>query len=195
MKTKFISLLILSALLIPALSSAQGKDIRMGSTTPGVHEPGTGLENPELKAEMQGNATSTARRSMVANAIQEMEMIANRAGGIGDQIRVIAQSQNKTDGEAEDALTIAQQRRGFARFFVGPNYTQLKTVEDRLQTHTQNMEQLKTLRDQVQNASDKANLDKQIQVMEEVKTELENSVAQEQKGFSLFGWLNRLINK
>ncbi len=209
LKNIFAILIVFTILLAPAVSGAQQEQ-------KGVHEPGTGLENPELKETAQGtgqgldgevaenkqemnekqlqlNEEAGLRRSRVANSVQEMEMMATRNGGLGDQIRVIAQNQNRIQEEAEDALEVAQQRKGFARFLIGPNYGQLKDVEERLENHTQNLEELKTLRDQILVPSDKLLLDQQIETMEQIKTELEEAVNEDQKGFSLFGWLNRII--
>jgi len=169
----------------------------------GIHEPGTGLGEPQLKQINQGigrgsenqNERAVSRRSRVANSVQEMEKIATRNQGIGDQVRVIAQNQNKNQEEAENALETAQKRSGFARFFIGPNYGQLKTVEEKLENHTQNLSELKELRNQIYYASDQTLLDEQIEVMEQIKQELENEVLENKKGFSLFGWLAKILAK
>jgi len=200
MKKTITILFILAILLAPAVSDAQqnqqGKQAQQG-----IHEPGTGLEDPELKQAGQGtgqgsqNERAVSRRSRVANAVQEMERVATRNQGIGDQVRVIAQNQNRIQEEAENALETAQKRSGFARFFIGPNYKKLKTVEERLENHTQNLAELEELKEQIQVASDKNLLDEQIQVMEEIKQELENEVMENKKGFSLFGWLSKLLTK
>jgi len=68
-------------------------------------------------------------------------------------------------------------------------------VEDRLENHTENLAELKELKDQVLSSTDQGSLDEQIQVMEEIKAELENEIQEESRGFSLFGWLNRLLNR
>ena len=196
MKKILIVLFVLTILIVPAVSYAQ-------QNQKGVQETSTGTEGSELKGSGQDaaqdpqsqNETAVTRRSRVANAVQEMEGIATRNQGIGDQIRVIAQNQNRIQEEAEDALETAQKRSGFARFFIGPDYAQLKTVEERLKNHSQNLAELKELREQIQVNQDKDLLDEQIQVMEEIKQELQNEVTKDKKGFSLFGWLSRLLTE
>ena len=192
MKKIFVTLVMFGLLISPAFVDAQQK---------GIHEPGTGLEDPALKESMQGtgqglqdqNEMSISRRSRVANTVQEIEKIANRNQSIGNQIRVIAQNQNKIQEEAENALQTAQKRGNFSRFLIGPNYGQLKTVEDRLENHNQNLTELKELSDQIENEEDSLLLDQQINIMEEIKIELEEAVSEDQKGFSLFGWFNRFL--
>ena len=215
--------------------------IGLAQAAQGIHEPGTGLENPELMQENRGtgqgtqvqpevtsqvqnqgatqpqlqntqaaqvqnraadgqgdgnaNQQAVTRRSRVANAVQEMLQVADRSGGLGEQIRTVAQNQNRIQVEAEDALAAAQARGKFARFFIGPNYQQLKTVEDRLATHVQNMAELSQLRGQIRSTADQATLDQQLQIMEQIKQELENEVLADQKGFSLFGWLVKAFVK
>jgi len=169
----------------------------------GVHEPGTGLAEPELKQVNQGTGQGAqnqsdramSRKSRVAEAVQAMERIATRNQGIGDQVRVIAQNQNRIQAEAEDALQTAQARNGFTRFLLGPNYKQLKTVEEKLANHTQNLAELKELRNQIQLVADKTTLDEQIAAMEEITAELENEILENEQGFSLFGWLSRFLAK
>jgi len=200
MKKILTFLFILSILFVPAFTYAQ-QDRQSGQSQQGIHEPGTGLEDPELRELNQGteqgaqnqDERATSRSSRVSNAVQEMERISVRNQGIGDQVRVIAQNQNRIQQEAEDALESAQKRNGFTRFFIGPNYGQLKTVEDRLENHTQNLAELKELKEQIQNTSDKSSLDEQIAIVEEVIQGLGDEVLENKKGFSLFGWLARIL--
>lgn len=184
----------------PGAETPEMDNVPRGDTTNEQAEEENSNESRQSqqdKEEMQRILRERAaeRRSEVANAVQEMERIATRNMGIGEQIRVIAQNQNQIQEEAEDALQKAEKRGGFSKFLIGPNYGQLKAIEERLENHTQNLEELKTLREQIQTTSDQQLLDKQIQVMEQIKTELENAVAENQKGFSLFGWLNRMLSR
>ncbi len=151
-------------------------------------------KNINQKSQAQ-NERALSRRSQVANAVQAMERVATNNQGIGDQVRIIAQNQNKIQEEAEKALKTTQKRGGFAKFLIGPNYGEIKTVEDRLENHVQNVNELKTLKEQIQDSPDAVLLDKQIQVMEEVTAELRGEVASEKRGFSLFGWLFRLLSR
>ncbi|MBU4331657.1 hypothetical protein KKD20_00835 [Patescibacteria group bacterium] len=200
MKKITTSLFIISILLVPAVSNAQ-QNQQGKQDQPGINEPGAGLEDSELEESGQGmgqgsqnqNEGAVSRRSRVANTAQEMERIAARNQGVGSQIRVIAQNQNRIQEEAENALQTAQKRSGFARFLIGPNYKQLKTVEERLENHTQNLAELEALKEQIQSSTDKSLIDEQIQAMEEVKQELENEITENRKGFSLFGWLSKLL--
>ena len=135
------------------------------------------------------------RRSRVANAVQEMLAVADRNPGIGQQVRTIAQNQNQEQEEMEGALQTTKKRSGIVKFFIGPNYKELKKVEDRLENHKNRLEELKGLRAQLENSADAEVLTQQIQTMEQIGAELENEVNQEKQGISLFGWLFRWMAK
>ena len=235
---------------------ADGQNIEtQGSAGPsGIHEPGTGLENPEIKAENQGtgqalqntnmvnqpmvNGTGTPiqqrlrdgseagdevrnqgeekqmrsqvetstgklvgsqnaeqRRSQVANAVQAMLQIADRNGGIGQQVREIAQTQTQNQEKLEAGLAKVQSRSKLAKFFFGPNYGEIKNAEKLLTQNQEQIAQLNQLKAQVANEGDAQSLTEQIQVLEQANAEIQNSLDQSQQGFSLLGWAFKLFAK
>ena len=153
-----------------------------------------GQEGDSLSGQGSQTGASELRRSRVSNAVQSMLEVAERNQGVGQQIRNITQTQVQVQEQAEEALELAQQRKGFMKFLIGPDYSRLKTVEDRLEQHNQNLEELKVLKEEVESEEDVALFDEQIQVMEDVKQELEGELTESESGFSLFGWMNRMFN-
>jgi len=235
---------------------AAGQNIEtQGSAGPsGIHEPGTGLENPEIKAENQGTgqalqntnmvnqpmvngtgtpvqqrlrdgsevgdevrnqgeekqmrnqvATSTGklvgsqnaeqRRSQVANAVQAMLQIADRNGGIGQQVKEIAQTQNQNQEKLEAGLEKVRSRSLFAKFFIGANYGEINKTKKLLGQNQEQIAQLNQLKIQVVNEADAQSLAEQIQVLEQVNLEIQNSLDQSQQGFSLLGWAFKMFAK
>ena len=147
------------------------------------------------KGQNQASDKATQRRSRVANAVQEMLQVAERNQGVGQQIRTIAQAQNQNQEKIETEMKQVKNRGRLKKFFFGPDYKNLNSVEDRLANHEQKLEELKQIANQVTNEADVIKLQEQITVMEQVKDELEKETIEERKGFSLFGWLNRMISK
>jgi len=234
-----VSVIIVMLMLMPLVSFAAKE------TQKGIHEPGTGIAEPELKEAGQGtgqgmeaqnqvmlqnqgeeqqNAVqfqqdaqagqkamgenaqgnkgqnqasdqAVQRRSRVANAVQEMLKVAERNQGVGQQIKTIAQNQNQNQEEIETTMEQVKNRGRLKKFFFGPDYKNINSVEDRLANHEEKLEQLKQLALQITNAADVATLQGQIEVMEQIGVELENEITEESKGFSLFGWLNKMISK
>lgn len=180
----------------------------------GIHEPGTGLKDLELKEPGQGSgqgavgknaqagrgqemqaAGAAQRRSLAAGAFQEMLEIAERNQGVGERIRNIAQAQNQNHEQIESAMEQVRNRGRLKKFFFGPDYKSLKAIESSLASHADKLAQLKELALQMIDESEAERLQKQISVMEKIEAELEGEAEQESKGFSLFGWLARLINR
>ena len=71
----------------------------------------------------------------------------------------------------------------------------MKTVEKQLENNVKNLAELGGLKEQIQNSSDKILLDEQIKIMEIVKQEMLHAVAVNKKGFSLFGWIAKILAK
>jgi hypothetical protein len=137
---------------------------------------------------------SVQKRSQVANAVQAMLQIADRNGGIGQQVRVIAQSQTQNQTKLEANIEKIQSRGGFAKFFVGPNYGEIKNAQKTLEQNKEQIRQLNQIRVQLSNQGDQQQLVAQIRILEQANLEIENSLTDAKGGFSLFGWLNKLIS-
>ncbi|MEA3399290.1 MAG: hypothetical protein U9R00_02120 [Patescibacteria group bacterium] len=143
--------------------------------------------------EETGSTNAIQRRSRVANVVQAMLQVSERNEGIGKQIRVIAQNQNKEMEEIEEDLQSVKQRNKFLRFLIGPKYGQIKSIEERLEENSGRLEELIALKEGLL-AEDVEIIDAQIQAMKEIKEELLTELNLEESGFTLFGWLVKLFN-
>ncbi|MFH1656789.1 MAG: hypothetical protein ABH956_03390 [Candidatus Nealsonbacteria bacterium] len=142
-----------------------------------------------------GSIISKQRKSQVAIAVQEMLQLAERNSGIGQQVKIIAQNQIQNQEKLEESLQKVQSRGGFAKFFVGPNYGEIKNAKKILEQNREQINQLNQVKNQLNNQSDQQQLTEQIQTLEQANLEIENSLGTEQKGFSLFGWMFKLFFK
>lgn len=133
------------------------------------------------------------RRSQVANAVHQMLQVADRVGGIGEQVRVIAQSQQQNHEEVEAKLERIKERSGFAKFFIGPKYDEIEKAKDLLEQDKDKIKDLEDLKSVLTNEEDKAKITEQVEVIKKAMTEVENIIGEEQKGFSLFGWLAKVF--
>lgn len=133
------------------------------------------------------------RRSQVANAVHQMLQVADRVGGIGQQVRVIAQSQQENHEEVEAKLEKIKERSGFAKFFIGPKYDEITKAKELIKQDKDKIKNLEDLESVLTNEEDKAKITEQIEVIKKAMTEVENIVGEEQKGFSLFGWLAKIF--
>lgn len=153
------------------------------------NEEQQGGQNDQKTKPESGSTVSAQRRSAVANAVQEMLQVADRNGGIGQEVKTIAQAQNQNQEKIEASLTKVQSRSGFAKFLIGPNYGEIKNAEKLLEQNREQIKQLNEIKSQLTNQGDEQTLATQIQTLEQANSEIENSLTKEKGGFSLFGWL------
>ncbi|KKP70698.1 MAG: hypothetical protein UR69_C0003G0037 [Candidatus Moranbacteria bacterium GW2011_GWE2_35_2-] len=137
---------------------------------------------------------SEQRRSKVANTVQSMLQIADQDGGVGQQLKAIAQNQNQNQLKLEQNVEKIQIRGGFTKFFVGPDYGKIKDTQKILEQNKEQIRQLNQIRTQLSNQGDQQQLTEQINILEQVNQEIEILLADAQEGFSLFGWFNKLIS-
>jgi len=158
-------------------------------------------ENVQVQVQQQsseqnkGSEMSQQRRSKVANAVQQMLQVADRNGGIGQQVRVIAQEQNQSINQAEESLSKVENRNGFVKFLIGPNYGEINKSEKLLEQNREKIEQLNQIKTQLPNQGDHQMLTQQIQVLEQANLEIENTLKNSQQGISLLGWMFKFFSK
>lgn len=150
-------------------------------------------DREENAGQGKGDEISSQRRSRVAAAVQQMLQIADRNEGIGQQVRIIAQNQNQNQEKLEADLLKIQNRSGFAKFVIGPNYGEINNARKVLEQNREQIQQLNQIRSQITNEGEQQTLSEQIQVLEQANLEISNSLDIFQKGFSLFGWLFRMF--
>ena len=159
----------------------------------------TKVQNKEQESAQEnknnGSEMANERRSEVANAVQKMLQVADRSGGIGEQVRVIAQNQEENQEELEVSLEKIQKRGGFVKFLIGPKYGEINNARKMLEQNKLEIQELNELKDQLTNQAEQDALAEQIEVLEEVNLEIENSLNTGQKGASMFGWMFKLFSK
>ena len=157
------------------------------------NEQESSLNKKNVKTKGLENAIQ--RRSQVANAVQEMLKVAERSGGIGDQVRVMAQNQEKTQEKIEASLEKIQNRNKLMRFVFGPDSEEIKNARRILQENQDELTQLENVRSQLTNIVDQEKVQEQIEKIQEARAEIEQDLNKSEKVFSLFGWMRNIFSK
>jgi hypothetical protein len=142
-----------------------------------------------------GLEVAEQRKSQVADAVREILQVAERNGVSGQQAGIIAQMQIQNREKIEASLQKVQSRSGFAKFFIGPDYGEIKNAKGLLEQNKEQIRQLNEIKNQLSDQNDQQILTEQIQTLEQANLQIENSLENSQKGFSLFGWLFRIFSK
>ena len=150
------------------------------------------------KKETKGNKgqfNAELHRSTVATFVQSLLAVADREGGIGQQVKVIAEQQNETKDRASDLINAVENRNKVKTFFIGTSYKNLGELRSQMVNSRNQIDQLKRLVDKAENEGDKVELQSQIQVLEQEQTNINNFITQNESKFSLFGWAVKLFRK
>jgi hypothetical protein len=169
------------------------------SNKPTAQQTTQNNSDESLNKDQEKNTTDSQvaeqRRSEVASAVQEILQVAERDSGVGQQVKIIAQTQAQNQEKLEASLQKVQNRSGFAKFFVGPNYDEINNAKKLLEQNREQIKQLGQIKNQLANQDGRQKLTEQVQLLEQSNQEIENSLNTSQRGFSLFGWIFRLFTK
>ena len=196
----FIAVAIIFSLVTVAIAKQNQNQVQNSTDTNNA----TSEEDDEDATSSNGQLNAIAHRSVVANFVQNLLKVASSTeGGIGQQVRVIAQQQNDSDTTTTAAITTINNRGKIKIFLIGSDYRNLGALRSEI-VHTRNrIAQLTRL---IQNATGTSATDTatttatttiqvQIQALEQEQTRIENFIKAQEGKFSLFGWLLKLFNK
>jgi len=199
--TIFLAVATIFSLVVFAGKSAIAKAEQNQGQNQGNHNTSTINANSD---EDEDNSTSSEKgqlnaeehRSAVANFVHSLLKTASSTeGGIGQQVRVIAQQQNDSEVTTTQAIEKIQARSKIKTFLFGSDYKNLGALRSEMVQTRNRIEQLNRTMENIQNASDTAEIQTQIQTFEQEQTKIENFVKEQEGKFSLFGWLLKLFNR
>jgi len=177
-----------------AQTQQQTQQQSQGGSGTGNQTQNQGEVQGQVKAQ-QGQVNAEQYRNTVANSIQALLQVANKQGGVGTQVRAIAQQQNQSATTTIKAMEKVQTRSKVKTFFLGSDYKNLGTLRSEMVQTRNRLEQLNTLMENVQNEGDKTELQNQVQILEQEQTKIESFIKTQEGTFSLFGWMVKLFNK
>jgi hypothetical protein len=138
--------------------------------------------------------TAVQNMSTVAQKVQEMLQL-KTTGGIGDQVRQIARDQNQAQTQIQEHLDKIESKGGLAKFFFGPDYKALSDAQKLLEQNRLRIQELQQLHTQLKNTGDQTVIQAAIQALEQQNVSLQNKLDTENKTFSLFGWLAKILTR
>jgi len=149
----------------------------------------------EIQSTTTGSETSTEHRSTVATFVQNLLSIANREGGIGSEVKVIAQEQNDSSSTTAEAIVKVEKKGGISAFLFGTDYKNLGVIRSELAKTSNRIERLNALASSTINTQAKIELDAQIKLLQEDQVKVTAFVDTHENSFSLFGWFVKMFSK
>lgn len=163
-----------------------------GSTVPETTDVDINAQD-KSKKDNKGQVTAESHRSTVANFVQSLLAVADREGGIGQQVRVVAQQQNDTKDKTAEEIKTVESRSEIKTFFFGSDFKNLGDLRSQMVQTRNQIAQLTRLADKAENDQDKTELQSQIQTLNQEQASIETFIIQNESKFSLFGWAVKLF--
>lgn len=142
-----------------------------------------------------GELTAENHRSTVATFTKSLLSVADREGGIGTEVRTIAQSQNDSATVTATAMAHVEDRGRLFTFFFGSDYKNLGVIRSEVATTTAHIAQLKKLTEKATSDTDRAELTADLEVLQAEQVKMSAYVSEHESVFSLFGWFAKLFAK
>ncbi len=160
-------------------------------------EDETNQDQVREQTKVVNSRSQTAREhmSVVSQTVEELLTADEVTGGIGQQVREIAQQQKQSQEETEAELEEIDSRPGWLTRLVGPDYKALKNINQQIEKNQLRIKQLEQLMTQAQNQADEIQLQETIEVLNQQNTTLQERVRVEEEARDLFGWLARLFSR
>ena len=129
-------------------------------------------------------------------ATQNLTRVSERTNDplIGQQIRTMTESHVQLQTRAKTALQNMNARSRALKFFFGASYQNAGVVKAQAAQLRADAGELASLKDKLTLAADQEEIQAAIDNLETEAVVLENELEQELQGFSLFGWLNRILS-
>lgn len=140
------------------------------------------------------NQNTIENMSEVAKQVQQLLEI-REVGGIGEQVKQIAQEQNRVQIQIQEQLNKLESKSKLARFLTGTDYGAIKNLKAQLVQNQIRIKQLTQLQNQLSNQGDITMVQKTIQALVQENTSLQEIITAEEQTKSMFGWLFRFFAK
>ena len=163
------------------------------SVDAGVNASATGTQAREVHASTTANSKAEEHRSAVATFVASLLSSADRDGGIGDEVRAVAQSQNDSASTTVEAMTQIEGRSKIKTFFLGSDWKNLGTLRSQTVKGSADITRLESARDNTSDATIRANLSVQIDALKAEQAKIQTFVDTHASSFSLFGWFTKLF--
>lgn len=134
-------------------------------------------------------------QSTVSIFVQTLLNVADKEQkGIGEQVRVVAQSQNETKDKIADGIDKIKNRNKVKTFLIGTDYKNIGQLRSEMVKTGNQIDWLKKLLDKTTNEESKIALQGQVQILEQEQQKIEDFIKVNESKFSLFGWFMKLFN-
>jgi len=151
--------------------------------------------NEEAVSSQGRSDTARQNMSVVAEKVEELLSDETRQGGIGQQVKDIANQQKLAQTEIRGQMDKLNSRQGFIKKLFGADKKAIKNLGQQIEQNQLRIQQLQELQTQVTNQADETQIQELTQALVEQNTALADQVQAEEQVGSVLGWLISLFTK
>lgn len=167
----------------------QGEDQQLQITT----REQENLQTGQSKSVNPRSENARQHMSIVAQEVENLLTTGSRMGGIGQQVREVAQQQKQAQTQIQQQLGKLESRQGLMKKLFGTDYKAIKNLNQQVERSRLRIQQLQELEPQLANQIDQTRIAQVIQALTEQNTALQEQVQAEEQTASLLGWLFKLL--
>lgn len=201
MRIKILSLIILASLL-STCTFAKGSNSQGQQNVSSSSRQGQNNSSPESDVSDKGDnqqiqvytqQQTSEHASSVAKYVQNLLNSTNLSGGIGNQVREIARTQNQSQEKIKKQINNIENKNKFLKFLFGTNYDALRTMQQEMEQNQERVRTLLQLKDQVVGFAEKQDIQGLIDSLNNQNVTLQDKITNELGKFSLLGWFSKLF--
>jgi len=132
--------------------------------------------------------------SKVSDQVHQLIDTIGAKGGIGSEVKEIAQNQTKLQDEIKNTFNQLNSRSTLAKFFFGSDKKNIQIMTQQIEQNRLLVQQLEELKLQTKNSEELKQLQETINSMNYQNTSLQGKIDNENKSKGIFGWFINLFN-
>lgn len=130
----------------------------------------------------------------VSDQVKQLIETTGAKGGIGQQVKVIAQDQEKAQNQIKSDFEGLTSQGSIAKLFFGSDKKLIKSLDQKLDQNKLMVQQLEQLKLETKNEGELQQLQETIDLMIYQNTSLQNTITKEKTINGMFGWLINMFN-
>ena len=178
-------------------SAAQGQNKIVTTITPvqntTVTPTGNLVKNQGQEKKLQVEVEDSVQK--VSTQVQELLDTVGTKSDIGQQVKEIAQNQQKNQEKIKSSVYELKNRGQLIRLFVGSDKKMTQALAQMSEENKLTIQKLEGMKNLTKNQVDLTQLQKTIDLMLYQNTSLGEKIAKENQVNGLVGWFTRLFNK
>ncbi len=140
-----------------------------------------------------GDTNPDSHRSTVSTFVKNLLEVADREGGIGAEVRIIAKEQSDSQEKVSTALEEIKSKGTVSSFLFGADYKNIGVLRSEMVTTSNQIARLQALVEKTTDVTDKATLEVQIKLLQDEQVKIQAFINLYENNFSLFGWFVKMI--